>query len=321
MHSKKYMSPVQIDDHSSVFIQPQKKFSYLQNISDKFLICSLCLDMLKDPMQCLICDTLLCEACLHILNISEKKCFGKCEGNYKKANKFLREALSLLHPKCETCKTEMKYNNFYSESHVKKCLPRTGEKDKILLDIKMKNEKIVALEEEVKNLNIKKRMYHSLNYNKLLIMPIDLLRKTLMTFELTIDNKMEMYYACTEGNLEKLEHLINVKKYPILEEISYKNYYWTPLHYAMHYGKYNIISFLINKLKEDNLVEPALRLQSNDNRCPVLCLLKSNHLTGEDKESILEKLMKEFNLSFSKEVKKEAHNRGYDKLLKKYGKL
>jgi hypothetical protein len=255
------------------------------------------------------------------LYISDKKCFNKCEGNYKKANKFIREALSSLLLKCETCITEMKYHTFYSEIHIKKCLPYNGEKDRILLDIKRKNEKIVEMEEEVKNLNIKKRMYHSLNYNKLLIMPIDLLRKTLMTFDLTIDNKMEMYYSCTEGNLEKLEYLINVKKYPILEEISYKSYYWTPLHYAMHYGKYHIISFLINKLKEDNLVEPALRLQSNDNRCPVLCLLKSNHLTSEQKESILEKLMKDFNLNFSKEVKKEAHNRGYDKLLKKYGKL
>ena len=146
------------------------------------------------------------------------------------------------------------------------------------------------------------------------------LRTTLMSFDLTIEHKMELYYACTEGKLELFESLIKKKKFPLLEEISYKNYYWTPLHYAMHYGQYEIICFILNLLKEDNLLHPAMRIQSNDGRCPLMCLLKSTNLLSIKKEELFEKLTKNYSIEISKEVKKEATTRGLDKILKKLGK-
>jgi ankyrin repeat protein len=143
----------------------------------------------------------------------------------------------------------------------------------------------------------------------------------LITYDLSIDQKMELYYTCTEGRLDDFRNLVIKKKYSILEEISYKNYYWTPLHYAMHYGQFEIIKFILDHLKDQNIIEPALRLQSSDGRCPILCLLKSNHLSDSRKEELFEKLLKNYYFSITKEIKREALTRGFEKTLKRYGKL
>ena len=40
------------------------------------------------------------------------------------------------------------------------------------------------------------------------------------------------------------------KVYSITEEISKSGYFWTVLHYASHYGHYDVLSFLIEFLDE-----------------------------------------------------------------------
>jgi hypothetical protein len=186
--------------------------------------------------------------------------------------------------------------------------------------IKSKDETIQKLESEIKSLKAKAKLYNRSYYKKLLHMPMDQLRRTLMSFDLSIEKKMEMYHACTEGGLEIFSNLILKKKYPLLEEISYKNYFWTPLHYAMHYGQTEIIFFILDLLAEDNILQPALRLQSNDGRCPLMCLLKSNHLQNAAKEENFENVVRKYKLEISKEVRDEAVNRGFKKTLKKLGK-
>jgi hypothetical protein len=284
------------------------------------LQCVLCLNIMVNPMQCTICNSSLCEICVRILNQAEQNCFLNCRGYYKKASKFLREYLSNINLSCLNCNLKMNYSVYYSESHILTCLHDLYTREKLLKLLKSKEECILELECEIKSMKSKVKHYNRIYLNNLINMPMDQLRRNLLSFNLSIEKKMEIYHACTEGSLIEFSNLINIKKYPLLEEISYKNYFWTSLHYSMHYGQKEIIFFIMDLLIEDNILQPALRLQANDGRCPLLCLMKSNHLQSSNKEELFESVLTKYKLEISKEVKDEAMNRGYKKTLKKFGK-
>jgi len=121
--------------------------------------------------------------------------------------------------------------------------------------------------------------------------------------------------------LKNSKNLVVSKKYPMLEEVSAHNYYWTPLHYAMHYGQIEIIKFLIEQLKGKGIIESAMKLESNDGRCPLLCLLRSNSINVDKKKEILTKFLQLYpNTFLSNDVRKEARSRDMDGILKKFGK-
>ena len=84
---------------------------------------------------------------------------------------------------------------------------------------------------------------------------------------------MILYQHTVKGDLNEFKKLID-KGYPLLEEVSAANYYWTPLHYAMHYGKMEIAFFILDILTQQGKYNMAMELESNDKRTPVLCLLK-----------------------------------------------
>lgn len=286
-----------------------------------YLKCFMCLEYLYSPMQCKSCESLICESCLHVLNFCGRRCFGKCKGNYKKANKYFRDFISKLTVICKKCNVRMMYLDYHSTNHNQTCYPEKLAQQELLKMIKIKEDTMLKYQTDINLLKTKNKIYNRYNYGKLIKMSAEELRNILMSFNLSINQKMELYYACTEGKLEVLKNLIINKGYPILEEISYKNYYWTPLHYAMHYGQLEIIKFIMDQLKEQGIMEPVLKMQSNDGRCPLLCLLKSNHLSDSKKEEIFEKIFKIYNISLSKEIKKEAISRGYEKVLKNLGKM
>ncbi len=168
----------------------------------------------------------MCELCWHILNLSGKTCFGECKGNYKKANKLLREYLSISKYHCKICNSNLDYVKMFSNQHNENCQKEIIQKENIIKNIEIEEEKITRLQSDVNCLKTKYKLYHRYNYNKLVKMSVDELRQILMSFNLSIDKKMELYYACTEGNLETFKNLVLKKKYPILEEISYKDYFW-----------------------------------------------------------------------------------------------
>jgi len=147
------------------------------------------------------------------------------------------------------------------------------------------------------------------------------LRAALISFNLPINQKMELYNSCVEGRLEEFKNLVINKKYPMLEEVSAHDYYWTPLHYAMHYGQIEIIKFLMEQLKAKGIHESAMRIESNDGRCPLLCLLRSNSINVDKKKEILTKFLQMYpNTNLSNEVRKEIKSRDMDAILKKFGK-
>ena len=98
--------------------------------------------------------------------------------------------------------------------------------------------------------------------------------------ELSIDEKLIIYYSVREGDLELFKSYLNGtpyrKPYDIFEEVSEHGYNWTIFHYAMNYGKWEIIKCIVEYLINLNLLDFALKNKSSDNKCPLLCLLKSN---------------------------------------------
>ena len=139
----------------------------------------------------------------------------------------------------------------------------------------------------------------------------DELRLNMVTSKLSISEKMDLYNAAVEGRVPDFKKLIEVNNFPILEEVSAKSYGWTPFHYAMHYGKWEIIKYIMNYLNDHNQLNLALMLKSSDGRCPLLCLLRSNTVNIEKKKEIFGNILNEFkNITISDEVKKELKNRG-----------
>jgi hypothetical protein len=318
---------------SGININQVENLDTIKNFT-KYFQCCICLNILYNPVHCLKCDTLMCQNCLSVLQLANKECLGKCKGSFAKPNKYVREILSDLRISCESCKGKFKYKEYFTHIQNNKC-DSNGNithsqptnmndfpcKEKMLNLIKDIDDKILSLNNEVDKNKISMKIYHKQNYDKYLKASGDELREYFVTNVLPVSKKMEMYNACTSGDLEEFKNMVLTKKYPLLEEVSCIGYYWTSLHYAMHYGQFDIISFIFLQLLNDNIFEPVLKLQSNDSRCPMLCLLKSNYLSNVQKEVVFDKLLTKFNVPISQEVKKEAHVRNFDSILKKHQKI
>ena len=131
--------------------------------------------------------------------------------------------------------------------------------------------------------------------------------------ELTLEQKMKFYNSVINGNLEEFKNYLNGsgnfgKPFDIFEEVSAPGYKWTVFHYAMHYGKWDIIKYIIEHLNSLYLLEKALKMKSKDNRCPLLCLLKSNALKNEQKKIIFLDILNNFDIPISDEVKEDFYN-------------
>ena len=144
------------------------------------------------------------------------------------------------------------------------------------------------------------------------------IKAAILTNELTSEEKMDFYNSVIEGNLELFKNYINGtserKPYNIFEEVSASGYNWTVFHYAMFYGKWEIIKYIFEYLSETKEIEIALNILSKDGRCPLLCLLKSNSLNKKEKREIFSKIIKNFHFTLRNEVKIELFNRNMEDL-------
>jgi hypothetical protein len=112
-------------------------------------------------------------------------------------------------------------------------------------------------------------------------------RKKYMTNTLDTNKKMELYNCSVNGNIEKFKELIDVMKYPIMEECSAGGYFWTVIHYAAHYGFDNIIEYILEKYQNHPDKKTILNLQSSLGQTPlVICLVNSGN--KDKKKKILE---------------------------------
>jgi hypothetical protein len=124
------------------------------------------------------------------------------------------------------------------------------------------------------------------------------MRKKYLCNTLNTNQKMELYNCAVNGNVETLKNLIEVKKYPLLEECSASGYFWTVIHYAAHYGFENIISYVLEYYQNNHSKKQVLNLQSNLGLSPLfICLNSTANL--EKKKSILELFIKYDAIDFS----------------------
>ena len=112
-------------------------------------------------------------------------------------------------------------------------------------------------------------------------------RKKFLSNTLDTNKKMELYNCSVKGDLDNFKNLIEVKKFPILEECSASGYYWTVIHYAAHYGFENIIDFVLEHFQNHPEKKALLNMQSNLGQSPLtICVVSS--LNIEKKKKILE---------------------------------
>jgi hypothetical protein len=273
-------------------------------------ICPICLDVVKNPWQCDLCEQLYCEECWEFIKMGNKQCVLKCTSNIVKANKFVLDALSKLKITCETCnKTNIDYNLFIY--HYEVCgqlqnLLQNNDMEKLINENQMKVYELTACIEKMK---VKGSEIFAEELT-LGFSPNDI-RNKLLSFNLNTTQKVLLYETTISGNINAFKELILKKKNPIFEEVSAQGFLWTPLHYAMHYGQEEIIMFILGYLKSQlNCLDLGIRLASKDGRCPIMCLLKSNSVKTERKKEILYKILNEFKpLKITEEAKLELRAR------------
>ena len=266
--------------------------------------CPVCLKIVRNPVECEKCDTYYCKDCYDSIKILKIK--ENCNSEPVKANKFIRNILSKLKITCEYCKKQnIEYDNY--TKHLIECSKSTNLhslRDELIKNIKEKQDEINSLEHDLVTSANNKGINEKSFFNQ---MSDKSIREKILTFKLTPSEKSELYNATIEGNLSKFKSLVIDQKYPMFEEISVKGYLWTPIHYAMHYGKFEIINFIFKESEKLNNLNYIIRCKSDDNRCPLLCLVRSNSIKLNEKNEILEKILQNFpNLFISQEVINES---------------
>jgi hypothetical protein len=323
------------DSQNSSLVSHNIKITQIENIKEfteiyNKLICCICLDIPFTSLQCYKCESVICDDCNEIFKIAGKKCVTpKCPGDIRKSNKFIREVVSMLKLTCMYCNKKGIEFSFYNKHLNESCdgyKLSINKKEMFLYDIKEKAQLINDLTAQVNEVKLSTTMgilnktpkKSEINYSK------DAVRNALLTFNLPLPNKMELYNAAVKGNLPQFKDLIINKKYPIFEEISAKNFYWTSLHYAMHYGNTTISFYIFDLLRESGKFEMALNLYSADGRCPLLCLLRSNNFSdnNEKKREVFQKVLERYGdiMKISPDVKKELKIRNMYDMLKKFKK-
>lgn len=287
------------------------------------LTCVMCLDIVRKPVECPKCESLYCQECWNLLKSANKGCVMRCKDEVVPANRFVFAILSKLKIKCFSCgKGGISYEKYILHSESCMTSRKFGSVNKIREMIEKKETEINDLK---KSINAIKRgdtassVYRNMFYSNQDApkMSVDQIRRRFITCGLGVNQKMELYNAAVEGKLSVFCGLLN-KGYPMFEEVSAKNYYWTPLHYAMHYGKWEIARFILDEMQKKGDLQNIMRLTTVDNRCPVLCFLKSNALSYDVKKSILENTLERYNFDLSPEVMKEIRNRNLENSVAKF---
>ena len=101
----------------------------------------------------------------------------------------------------------------------------------------------------------------------------------------SIKEKMELYTCSTKGKLSELKDalLSPDKQYSVTEEISKSGYYWTVLHYASHYGHYEVLNFLIEFLECHPDKFEIFNMQTTEGKTPLFCAILSGDISSKVK--------------------------------------
>ena len=100
---------------------------------------------------------------------------------------------------------------------------------------------------------------------------------------------MELYTSSTKGKLHELKDALESlnKSFSVTEEISKSGYYWTVLHYASHYGHYEVLIFLIEFLEDHPDKFEIFNMQTTEGKTPLFCAVLSGDIKISDKQRIV----------------------------------
>jgi ankyrin repeat protein len=73
----------------------------------------------------------------------------------------------------------------------------------------------------------------------------------------------------------------------VTEEISKSGYYWTVLHYASHYGHYEVLNFLIEFLEDHPRKMDIFNMQTTEGKTPLFCAILSGDIQIPVKQRII----------------------------------
>ena len=111
-----------------------------------------------------------------------------------------------------------------------------------------------------------------------------------MTLKHGIKQKMELYTSSTKGKLKELQEVLEseVDPYSVTEEISKAGYFWTVLHYASHYGHYDVLTYLVEFLQDHPHKNDIFNMQTTEGKTPLFCAVLSGDIKLiEDKQRII----------------------------------
>ena len=96
----------------------------------------------------------------------------------------------------------------------------------------------------------------------------------------SIKEKMELYTSSTKGRIVDLKFVLEDKDkmYSVTEEISKSGYYWTVLHYASHYGHFDILEYLIDFLQDHPDKYEIFNMQTTEGKTPLFCAVLSGDI-------------------------------------------
>ena len=251
---------------------------------------------------------MVCDCCYFILTIAGLTCVkSDCtKGQMKRSNKYIREILEELRITCYACNTNGLSYKQYLE-HIEKCTEYAQTPIQIMMrEIRKKEEKIKEIRSCIKD-GIDDMVNSEENIKKL--------REKYLTNKLNGADKMSLYEATIKNDVQAFKSYIEKFRFPMFEEVSAAGCFWSPLHYAMHYGKVDIIEYILDYAIKNNIFNDVMRLQSNDGRNPILCLLKSCALDKEKKKEILKKLIGKYPIKMIPKIRKDLSSRGMENLL------
>jgi hypothetical protein len=304
--------------NTKTFVEGGINEDFIENIGEfpenvlQSLECCICIELVKEPVECKGCQSIYCKECWEQLKIAGKGCVMRCTKPVEKANKFLFEILKKLKLKCPICEEGgLSYPKFLLHYDCCVIAKKYGTIEELTKLEKEKDEEIERLKQDI--IKIKSNTFVAeaeIKFDQ------DEIRKELITNNLDVNSKMVLYQTAVKGDVNEFRKLIN-KGYSMLEEVSAKNFFWTPLHYAMHYGKMEIAFYILEELKKKGLYNKAMSLESNDKRTPVLCLLKSNALSSGNKADCFRRLVERYPIIVNEQVLKEIRNRNLEDIYKR----
>ena len=109
---------------------------------------------------------------------------------------------------------------------------------------------------------------------------------------------MELYTCSTKGKLDLLKEIIKPKtpvddtehqQFSITEEISKQGYFWTVLHYASHYGHYDVLNYLIEHLEDNPDKFEIFNMQTYEGKTPLFCTILSGDIKLNQKQKIIKR--------------------------------